>query len=143
MVAESSRQIVFRLPLRVDSDVANARARVRQLCAGQGFSTAEIEALVTATSEVTRNVIVHAGEGEVMIGLVSSAGRAGVIVLALDNGPGIPDIDQAMRDGFSTGSGLGLGLPSARRLVPDFLIHSVIAEGTTVTLILWRDDPPR
>ena len=141
MVAESSRHIVFRLPLRVDSDVANARARVRQLCSDQGFSTSETEALATATSEVARNVIVHAGEGELLIGRVSSAARAGVIVMALDHGPGIADIELAMRDGYSTGTGLGLGLPSARRLVPDFVLESVVGEGTTVTLTLWRGKP--
>jgi serine/threonine-protein kinase RsbT len=138
MVGESSRQIVFRLPLRIDSDVAHARVRVRQLCTGRGFSTSEVEALATATSEVARNVIVHAGEGEVLIGTVSSATRTGVVVIARDDGPGIHDIEQAMCDGFSTGSGLGLGLPSARRLVPDFRLHSVVAQGTTVTLTLWR-----
>lgn len=140
MSGESSRQIIFRLPLRIDSDVANARVRVRQLCAEHGFSTRDTEALTTATSEVARNVIVHAGEGEVLIGLVTSASRAGIIVIALDEGPGIADIDQAMQDGYSTGSGLGLGLPNARRLVADFRVHSVAAEGTTVTLILWRNN---
>jgi serine/threonine-protein kinase RsbT len=139
---ESSRQIVFRLPLRIDSDVAHARARVRQLCTGQGFSIGEIEALATATSEVARNAIVHAGEGEVLIGTISSLARAGVIVIARDSGPGIPNIDRAMDDGFSTGPGLGLGLPSARRLVPDFRLDSVVGEGTTVTLTLWRVEPP-
>lgn len=138
MVGDSSRQILFRLPLRVDSDVAQARVRVRQLCTGRGFPSSEVEALVTATSEVTRNVIVHAGEGEVLLGTVVTEGRTGVVVITRDSGPGIPDIDQAMRDGFSTGGGLGFGLPSARRLVTDFELRSVVAEGTTVTLTLWR-----
>jgi serine/threonine-protein kinase RsbT len=137
MDAESSREIVFRLPLRVDSDVAQARMRVRQLCTGRGFPSSEVEALVTATSEVARNVIVHAGDGEVLIGTVVTNGRAGVVVVTRDSGPGIPNIERAMCDGFSTGSGLGFGLPSARRLVPDFDLQSVVAEGTTVTLTLW------
>jgi serine/threonine-protein kinase RsbT len=137
MTGASSRQVVFRLPLREDSDVANVRSRVRELCAGHGFSSNAVEALATAATEVARNVLVHARDGEIFLGTERDAERRGVVVIARDDGPGIANIDDAMRDGFSTGSGLGLGLPSARRLVHEFELRSTAAEGTTVTLIMW------
>jgi serine/threonine-protein kinase RsbT len=137
MDGEASRRVVFRLPLRGDSDVAQARLRVRELCARYGFAVSVSEALATATSEITRNVIVHAREGEVLLGTMTDGQRTGVFVTARDEGPGLPDVELAMRDGYSTGAGLGLGLPSARRLVDEFTIQSVPNEGTTVTLIKW------
>ena len=137
MAGASSRQIVFRLPLREDSDVAQARFCVRELCARHGFSSNAVEALATAASEVARNVIVHAGDGEILLGTEHEAKRLGVVVIARDDGPGIPNIEDAMRDGFSTRSGLGLGLPSAQRLVHEFELRSSAAEGTIVTLIMW------
>jgi serine/threonine-protein kinase RsbT len=110
---------------------------VRELCARHGVPSQAVEALATATSEVARNVIVHAGEGELALGTQQDAGRLGIVVIARDDGPGITDLDAAMRDGFSTGHGLGLGLPSAQRLVHDFEIRSMVGGGTTVTLIVW------
>jgi serine/threonine-protein kinase RsbT len=130
-------QVVFRLPLQHDSDVAQARIRVRELCAGRALSQSDIEGLATAASEVARNCIVHAGGGEIVLGTIRNGERAGVVVIASDHGPGIANIDQAMQDGFSTGDGLGLGLPSARRLVHEFELSSVLEFGTTVTLTLW------
>jgi serine/threonine-protein kinase RsbT len=138
MTAEPTRAIVFRLPLRHESDVAHARRHLRELATAQGFRSNSVEALATATSEVARNVIVHAGDGEILIGTVREAARLGIVVIARDKGPGISNIDEAMRDGYSTGSGLGLGLPSARRLVHEFELQSVVAEGTTVTLTVWQ-----
>jgi serine/threonine-protein kinase RsbT len=137
MGGEASRQVVFRLPLRRDSDVAQARLRVRELCNRQGFAVTVSEALATATSEIARNVIVHASEGEALLGTLRDGERAGVFVIARDEGPGIPDVELVMRDGYSTGAGLGLGLPSARRLVDEFTIQSTSNEGTTVTLVMW------
>lgn len=96
-----------------------------------------MEALATAVSEIARNMLVHAGGGELFLGSIERAGRVGIVALARDTGPGIADIDEAMRDGFSTGDGLGLGLPSARRLVDEFELSSVVGQGTTVKLTKW------
>jgi serine/threonine-protein kinase RsbT len=93
--------------------------------------------LATALTEIARNVIVHAGTGEVLLGIARAEGRVGVVAIVRDSGAGIPNIDEALQDGHSTGQGLGLGLPSARRLVDDFHVHSVVADGTTVTLRQW------
>lgn len=131
------QRLVFRLPLRDDSDLAEARLRVRALCAGYGFASSTIEGLATAASEVARNVLVHAHDGELCGGTTHRDGRVGVVVVARDSGPGIATIADAMCDGFSTRGGLGLGLPSARRLVDDFEIHSLVNAGTTVTLTMW------
>lgn len=97
------------------------------------------EALATATSEIARNAVVHAGEGELTIGTVQNGGRTGVVVTARDAGPGIANIGEAMLDGYSTGVSLGLGLPSARRLVHEFEIRSVPGEGSAVTPVMGSD----
>ena len=131
------RELVLRLPLRCEADVAEARRRARELAQARGLRWSDIEALATALSEVARNVIVHAGGGEILLGSVSDSGRAGVIAIASDEGPGISDIEQAMRDGYSSGDGLGLGLPSAQRLVDEFELHSVVGQGTRVSLTKW------
>jgi serine/threonine-protein kinase RsbT len=125
------------LPLRCEADVAEARRRARVLAQARGLRFSDSEALATALSEVARNVLVHAGGGEILLGSVSDAGRVGVIAIARDEGPGIADIEQAMRDGYSSGDGLGLGLPSAQRLVDEFELHSVVGQGTRVSLTKW------
>ncbi len=91
----------------------------------------------TAISEVARNIIRYAVEGEVVVSAISDRGRVGVQVVASDSGPGIPDVDLAMRDGYTTGSGMGLGLPGARRLMDEFAISSGVSEGTTVVMKKW------
>jgi serine/threonine-protein kinase RsbT len=123
--------------IRDESDVGVARRRSRELAAQQGLSEAAAEALATAVTEIARNIVVHAGSGEIVFGAVADATRQGVIVTARDTGSGIPDIEQAMQDGFSTCSGLGFGLPGARRLVDEFEIESNVGTGTTVTLRKW------
>ena len=137
MGEHSPPRIVFRLSLSRDSDVAEARLRVRELGARLGFAVSAIEALATATSEVARNVVVHAGEGELLLGVVEDEGRTGIVVIARDDGPGIGDVEKAMQDGFSTAGSLGLGLPGARRLVHAFDLRSAVGQGTTVTLTHW------
>ena len=99
-----------------------------------------MEGLVTAVSEITRNAIVHAEGGEVLLCVAHEGGRSGVVAIVRDAGPGIANIEQAMRDGYSTGDGLGLGLPSARRLVSAFDLRSTVPEGTTVTLAQWSPE---
>ena len=125
-----------------ESDVMIARQRTRELAAQQGLSTSAIEALATAVSEITRNIVVHAGSGEIRIAAAVEGGNRGVIVTALDAGPGIADIAQAMQDGFSTTGSLGFGLPGARRLVNEFEIESTVGEGTRITLRSWATDDP-
>jgi len=126
-----------RVFIRDESDVVVARRRARELASRQGLSEAGVEALATAVTEIARNIVVHAGGGEILFGRVVDGPRRGVVVIARDTGPGIPDVEQAMQDGFSTKHGLGFGLPGARRLVDEFEIESKTGAGTTVTLRKW------
>ena len=96
--------------------------------------------IATAISEVARNIVVHAGGGELVMTPVSSERRRGLTVVATDDGTGIRDIDAALTDGWATRGGLGLGLPGARRLMDEFQIKSVLRRGTTVTMSKWQDD---
>jgi serine/threonine-protein kinase RsbT len=139
--AASGAQV--RVFIRDESDVVVARRRTRELASQQGLSEAETEALATAVTEIARNIVVHAGSGEIVFGLVVEALRRGVVVIARDAGPGIPNIEQAMQDGFSTKHGLGFGLPGARRLVDEFEIESKTGGGTTVTLRKWASAESR
>jgi len=127
-----------RQPIRDESDLVVARRRARELAIAQGLSEVAVEALATAVSEVGWNIIVHAGNGELLFGAIANAAGRGVVVIARDAGPGIADIQQAMQDGYSTKSGLGDGLPGARRLVDEFEIESRPGVGTTVTLRKWE-----
>jgi serine/threonine-protein kinase RsbT len=127
------------LAIRDDSDVAVARRRVRELGAQEALPPPKIAALETAVTEIARNILVHAGKGEISFGTLADGERRGVAVLARDWGPGIADVAQAMQDGYSTGDGLGLGLAGARRLVDEFEIDSIVGAGVTVTLKQWND----
>ena len=127
----------WRLAVRDESDVAMVRKRTREVGRDTGLRPAAVEALATAVSEVTRNIVVHADSGEVVIRVGEVDGRAALVLIAHDQGPGIADLDRAMEDGYSTGGGLGIGLPSARRLTDRFEIVSAPAQGTTVTLSMW------
>ncbi len=124
-----------RVPIRHDSDLVVARRKVRELGEQQELAEAAIEALATAVTEVARNIVLHAGSGELVI--AASSPRRGVVVMARDGGPGIADLELAMRDGYSTIGGLGLGLPGAQSLVDEFEIISKVGAGTTVTLRKW------
>jgi len=134
---DSKREILIHMLVRDDSDVAMARLRVRELATARRMSEADAVSLMTAVSELARNIVVHAGNGEVLLGIVTDGERTGLLAIAQDDGPGVPNVGDAMRDGFSTRGGLGLGLPSARRLVDDFEIQSGAGRGTSVTLIKW------
>jgi serine/threonine-protein kinase RsbT len=122
--------------IRDDSDLIVARRHVREAGERARLSAAEVEALATAVTEVARNMVVHAHLGELRIEVIDDA-RRGVTVHARDVGPGIPDIARAMEDGYSTAASLGLGLPSAQRLVDDFEIESTLDHGTSVLLRKW------
>jgi len=126
-----------RVPISSDYDIVAARQRGRSLAAELGFTGSDLTIIATAISEVARNIVAYAHSGEVLLGLARENGRRGMIIVARDEGPGIPDIDLALQDGFSTGASLGLGLPGARRLMDEFEIESTIGRGTTVTMRKW------
>lgn len=131
------------VPIREEPDVFVARRRARELALEEGFRESGAGAIATAVSEVARNILLHAGAGEILLEVAKERGRRGVVVVARDKDPGIPDIEAAMRDGYSTGSGLGLGLSGARRLMDEFQIVSGVGEGTTVTMKKWAHEPHR
>lgn len=124
--------------IRSQDDVVRVRQAVRAEATALGFSLVDLTKLVTAASELARNTLVHGGGGEARIERVAEDGRAGLRAVFADEGPGIPDLEQALRDGFSSGSGLGLGLGGARRLVNTFEIDSAPGAGTRVTIVKWK-----
>jgi serine/threonine-protein kinase RsbT len=129
---------VSRIAIESDADVVTARQRVRELAAELQLSSTDQTLLATAISEVARNITTYARRGEVTVAIVEDgSGRRGIRVVARDEGPGIEDVERAMQDGYTTGGGLGLGLPGARRLVDDFDLDSAPGRGTTVTLVKW------
>jgi serine/threonine-protein kinase RsbT len=127
----------IRVAIRTDADVVTARQEARTMGAGLGFSSTDLTLLATAISEVARNITTYAGEGEVSLRVVRENGREGIEVVASDSGPGIADVELAMQDGYTTGNGLGLGLPGTRRLVDDFELRTQPGAGTTIRLVKW------
>ena len=125
-----------RIPVHGDSDIVRARQAAREVAERLGFSRTDLTVIATAVSEVTRNIVRFAGAGELVIEIVQEP-RRGIRVVAQDAGPGIPDLDQAMTDGYSTYNGLGLGLPGARRLMDEFTLASEAGRGTTVSMTKW------
>ena len=128
----------IRIPIRSDADVVTARKQGRELAAQAGFSATELTIIATAISEIARNIVMFANRGEILVSLVGDDGREGVTVVARDSGPGIPDLDRAVQDGYSGYGGMGLGLPGSRRLMDEFEITSEVDKGTTVTMTKWR-----
>jgi len=135
-VVDAARDMV--IPIVSDHDVATSRQLVRRLSQEAGFSLVDQTKLVTATSELARNTVKYGGGGEMRAERVQRDQKIGLRVTFSDQGPGIPDVEQAMIDGWSTGAGLGLGLSGARRLVSEFEIESRVGEGTRVTITRWR-----
>jgi serine/threonine-protein kinase RsbT len=126
-----------RVAIRTDADVVTARQEARTMGAGLGFSSTDLTLLATAISEIARNITTYAGEGEVALRVLNDSGRSGIEVVARDDGPGIDDLERAMQDGYTTGNGLGLGLPGTRRLVDEFEIETQPGAGTKVRLVKW------
>lgn len=120
-----------------ESDVVTARQRGRELAARIGFSSTDQTLFATAISEVARNIVSYAGHGEIVLCAIEEGHRRGILVVARDQGPGIADLELAMRDGYSTGNSLGVGLPGARRLMDDFELLSELGVGTTVIMKKW------
>jgi serine/threonine-protein kinase RsbT len=121
-----------------DQDIVTARQKGRALATELGFSTGDATLIATAISELARNIVSYARRGEVTLKIVDGSGRQGILVIASDDGPGIPDIRQALRDGFSTSGSLGLGLPGVRRLMDEFEITSQPGRGTIVAVKKWK-----
>jgi|SRR5690349_21089206 serine/threonine-protein kinase RsbT len=127
----------FRVPIQRDADIVTARQRGRDLAAKVGFKGSDLTVIATAISEVSRNIVSYAKHGEIILRVADHNHRHGITIIATDEGPGIANIDDAMRDGFSTAKSLGLGLPGARRLMDDFAIESTVGKGTTIAMTKW------
>jgi serine/threonine-protein kinase RsbT len=128
-----------RLAIRSSEDVVRVRQQVRVLAVAAGLSLVDQTKIVTAASELARNTLDYGGGGTALLELTEDVGRRGVRLLFEDQGPGIPDIQAALKDGFTTGSGLGLGLGGARRLSNEFSIDSKPGVGTKITIVRWKN----
>jgi serine/threonine-protein kinase RsbT len=126
-----------RVSITHDGDVVTARQLGREMAKQTGFFGSDLTLIATAISEIARNIVSYAQRGELEFSPVQEGARRGLMVVARDEGPGIPDIELAMRDGFSTGKSLGLGLPGAKRLMDEFEIESQIGKGTTIVMRKW------
>ena len=126
------------LPIQSSADVVLARQKVRQWAAEMKFSLVDQTKLVTAASELARNTLDHGKGGSMTVEIVENLGRQGLRMIFEDHGPGIPDIQAALRDGFTTGHGMGLGLGGSKRLVNDFEIESAAGKGTRVAALRWK-----
>lgn len=118
-------------------DIVTARQAGHDLATGLGFSLTDVTMIATAISEVARNITSYAGRGEIRLTISSRENRTALIIEAADEGPGIADIARALEDGYSTGRGLGLGLPGARRLMDRLEVHSTLGHGTVVEMWKW------
>jgi serine/threonine-protein kinase RsbT len=125
------------LPIATNGDVVVVRQQVRSLAAEIGLSLVDQTKIVTAASELARNALVHAGGGRVLIEVLEGGRRPGLRLVFTDEGPGIPDVEQALTEGWSTAGGLGLGLSGSRRLVDEFDLVSAPGGGTRVTVTKW------
>ncbi len=125
-------------PLATDRDVVAARHAVRDLAHDIGLAVVDLTKVVTAASELARNAIVHGGGGVMCLQIVKRGDRSGLRVSFKDNGVGIPDLEMAMTDGYTTGGGMGIGLPGAKRLVNEFALTSTPSDGTCVTIVRWK-----
>ena len=126
------------IPLRTQQDIVTSRQTVRKLAQELGFSLVEQTKMVTAASELSRNTLTYGGGGEMRWEVISAGSREGLRIHFEDKGPGIPDVAVAMTDGWSSGTGLGLGLSGSKRLVNEFEIRTAVGEGTCVTITRWK-----
>ena len=124
--------------IRTDGDIVTARRRGRILAEQSGFSTTDQVLITTAISELARNILLYARGGVIGLRRVVNHERSGIMVVASDQGPGIPDVEKAMEPGYSTSSSLGLGLPGVKRLMDEMRIETRAGQGTTVTATKWR-----
>jgi len=127
----------LRVPIRLDADIVTARQKGRALAIEIGFTGSDPTLIAAAISEVARNILTHAGHGEITMSRITRNGKLSIEVIARDDGPGIADIGQAMQYGYSSKSGIGVGLPGAKLLMDDFDIRSQVGKGTKVTMRKW------
>jgi serine/threonine-protein kinase RsbT len=127
-----------RVAIARESDIVVARRKGRTLAADLGFSSCDQTIIATAISEVARNIITYAGMGEILLSALNGARRRGLSITAVDQGPGIANLDQAMQNGYSTSGSLGLGLPGAKRMMDEFEISSEPGKGTTIRMKKWK-----
>jgi len=128
----------FKVSITSDQDIVQARQKGRALAMEMGFGSGDATLIATAISELARNIVSYARRGQISLKVVDGGGRYGLSIIASDEGPGIPDIRQALRDGFSTSGSLGIGLPGVRRLMDEFEITSQPGQGTTVAVKKWK-----
>ena len=126
------------MPLESEQHIVASRQTVRSLCQTLKFSLVDQTKMVTAASELARNTLIHGGGGRMRWQVLERAARAGLRLVFEDEGPGIADMRLAMTDGYTTGSGMGLGLPGSKRLVNDFEIESAPGQGTRVSITKWK-----
>ena len=127
----------IKVPIRSEEDIVLARQTARQFAQGMGFGAVDRTRILTAVSELTRNIREYAHKGIVIFNQVAKDGRDGLNIVFEDQGPGIPDVGKALEDGFSSHRGMGQGLPGARRLVDEFAIESEVGVGTTIVITKW------
>ena len=127
----------IRVAINSDQDIVLARQKGRALAVEFGFTSSDATLIATAISELARNIVSYARRGQIILKTLTTS-RQGLSIVATDDGPGIPDVSQAMRDGFSTSGSLGMGLPGVRRLMDDFEITSQPGRGTIVTVKKWK-----
>ncbi len=125
------------LLVRSDLDIVSARVEGRDMAKAMGFGTIDQARIATAISELTRNIVLYAGEGTVTLRPIEQGNKKGIEVICEDRGPGIEDVNLVMQDGYSTSRGLGMGLPGAKRLMDEFEIQSQVGKGTRVTARKW------
>jgi serine/threonine-protein kinase RsbT len=128
---------VIRIAIRCDADIVLVRQQARLLARELGFSGSDLTLIATALSELARNIVEYARQGEIVLSQIRQGRQLGITIVARDHGPGIADIERAMQDGYSTGKGLGLGLPGAKRLMDEFEITSAEGQGTTIKATKW------
>jgi serine/threonine-protein kinase RsbT len=128
---------VVRIRIKKLDDIVAARRRGREIAAQLGFSNCDLTLIATAISEIARNAVEYASGGDIVLTSIKEGNKRGLKIVVSDEGPGIADVPTVMRDGYSSGAGLGIGLPGARRLVDDFEINSEIGKGTVVTMKKW------
>lgn len=129
------------MPIRHEGDIVLVRRTAREAAVRAGFGSTDVTRIVTASSELARNIFKYAGQGTLRWRLIAQAERTGIELEFKDQGPGIADVELALQEGYSTSGGLGMGLPGAKRLVDELEIRSQAGQGTTITLKKWRRNP--
>jgi len=128
---------LVKIDIKMDSDIVIARHAARVMAEEVGFSSSERAVIAAAISELARNIVAYANHGTISFGLIKENAKKGILIIAEDKGPGIPDITLAMQDGYATSNSLGLGLPGVKRLVDSFEIVSEVGKGTSVIVKKW------